>query len=201
MFSNSAFRAKSKSGASGELSNAEIKIAFGSTSGFGTIPYGLCLIVAHRPLSISDLIISSLLAVLMFGTSNARKSFVLSVLILTSRSFLFSPLIISETTPLAGEQKTISGRFLSASTGVPALTVSPSLTSNLIFTSLKSVGFTAIISEETVFVIWFLALPFKGMFKPLLNRIWFDIILKNFGAKIHIFCNFVLDEHRNLHNN
>lgn len=42
-----------------------------------------------------------------------------------------------------------------------------------------------------VLVVWFEALPFKGMSKPLLNRIWFDIIVKNFAAKIHNIYNFV----------
>jgi len=40
-------------------------------------------------------------------------------------------------------------------------------------------------------MVWFEALPFKGMSKPLLNRIWFDIIVKNFAAKIHNIYNFV----------
>lgn len=141
---------------------------------------------------------SFFVAVLKLGVVIGRYSFFLSDSMRISRSLRLSPRTICDIVPLVGEQNTISGFFLSAITGVPALTASPSLTSSLGFNNLKSVGFTARIFEEMVFVIWFKALPFNGMFKPLRNRIWFDIIMKNFAAKIHNICNFVSNEHRNI---
>jgi hypothetical protein len=80
----------------------------------------------------------------------------------------------------------ISGLFLSAITGVPAFTRSPSFTRSLGLRPLKSVGFTAIMLGEMFLAIWFSALPFRGMFKPLRHRILFDIFfLKICGKDTH----------------
>ena len=78
--------------------------------------------------------------------------------------------------PLTGEQNRITGFFLSAITGVPALTGSPSFTRSFGLSPLKSVGLTAKMSGEMLLAIWFIALPFSGMFKPLRKSILFDIL-------------------------
>ena len=61
---------------------------------------------------------------------NSKYLFFLSARILISSIFLFSPLIISATSPLTGEVYIISSRSLSYINGVPATTSSPGFTNN-----------------------------------------------------------------------
>ncbi|MPM29055.1 hypothetical protein SDC9_75594 [bioreactor metagenome] len=97
--------------------------------------------------------ISSRVAVLTWGIPIGKYSVFSFASIVIASSFLLSPRTISFTTPLTGEQSLMWGRFLSARTGVPALTSSPSLTSILGLNALKSVGFTATIPGDIVLVI------------------------------------------------
>ena len=111
-------------------------------------------------------------------------------------NFLFSPRAIPHTVPLTGVVNRISGRCLSAITGEPAFTVSPSFTRRRATRPLKSVGFTATMSGTTVLMTSGAATPFRGMLRPFFKARWFDIIFevlcisKNTSRSYEKFANF-----------
>ena len=105
-------------------------------------------------------------------------------------------LTIPHTVPLTEEVRRISGRCLSAITGEPAFTASPSFTSSLGTRPLKSVGFTATMSGTTVLMTSGAATPFTGMLRPFFKARLFDIInevlciSKNTRRSYEKFANF-----------
>ena len=88
-----------------------------------------------------------------------------------------SPLTTSCTVPLTGEVRMMSGFLLSAKTGDPARTLSPSLTRRRGVNPLKSVGFTATMSGTTVPFASRAASPLIGMSSPFFKSMMFDIII------------------------
>ena len=80
------------------------------------------------------------------------------------------------TFPLTGEVKITSGLYLLKNKGEPAFTSWSTLTVNLGNMPVKSMGFTAKVSEGSDWMNILSALPFKFMSKPFLIFITSDIL-------------------------
>ncbi|CCX54718.1 unknown [Bacteroides sp. CAG:1060] len=111
----------------------------------------------------------------------------------TASNLRLSPLTNSLTVPLTGDARRMSGFFLSAMTGEPQSTVSPSLTRSLGRSPLMSVGQTATMPGAIALETRSSASPAIGMFRPFFKTMFFDIEYnvimncQNCDAKILIF--------------
>ena len=107
----------------------------------------------------------------------------------TASSLRLSPRTTLFTVPLTGEVTRIWGFCLSARTGEPARTRSPSFTRSLGRKPLKSVGLTATTPGLTVFATFWAAAPFTGMSRPFFKSSWLDIIAVKLSL-LNIMCEF-----------
>ena len=159
---------KLRSGASGLVSNTDIKIDFGISVGFAMIPKGLWRIKGHKPEFNKVWSISSLFNSSRFALLNSRYLIPLSASIFISSIFRFSPRNTSMISPLTGELNLIDSLFLSKNKLLPAKTSSPSFTSNLGIISGKSIGFIANTSGKGRSINSLLASPLSCILSPFL---------------------------------
>ena len=101
------------SGDSGAVSNVLMNMLVGTASCAGSTSYGLWLNSVQPPVFSRKLTISSLLASEILGGSNCVCLISLSARMTISLMDLFSPLLISITSPLTGATNLTTGFFLS----------------------------------------------------------------------------------------
>ena len=163
-------------------------MAFGSPSGFATVPNGLCLIIVHKPQrSIISFMASEFSASPQFSASSGNSSPFSTT---TAKILLFSPLTTAFTLPPTGEVNLIRSSFLSQKSASPTLTASPSATSNLGVSPTNSVGFTAYSAMSRLSTTRFSAAPPMGRSRPFRMTIVSGIRFSNGGAKLAKFFRF-----------
>ena len=131
------------------------------------------MINGHRPALSRVSLTSSALA---HAGSDFRNSCTSSACTVMASSFRLSPRTISLMVPLTGEARRIAGFFLSAMTGEPASTLSPSFTRRRGVNPLSAVGSTATMSGETVLERLSSAAPLTGMSSPFFKTMFLDIV-------------------------
>ena len=127
----------------------------------------------HRPALRRLSLTSSLVAALGSDFRYSCASFASTV---TARSLRLSPRTISLTVPLTGDARRMSAFFLSAITGEPASTLSPSFTRRRGVNPLSAVGSTATMPGDTVLERTDSAAPLTGMSSPFFKTMFLDIV-------------------------
>ena len=134
------------------------------------------MIIGQRPDRSSSSTICSREADFKSGFANSSYSCVASGVTVTLRILRFSPRLTAATVPLTGDVKRMRSLALLKNNGVPAFTLSPSLTSSLGVTPSKSRGERAYSEACGASASDSWGLPTRLMSKPLRSVMIFDMV-------------------------